>query len=92
MAQHIGELDHVPAGFIKGPGKQMPQVVGENFPFGDPGFLAEGLHFRPDLFSGKVFAAFGEEDPAGSVFLLFGVLQELPAELLGQKDRTDLPF
>ena len=92
MAQHVRKLDHIPAGLVKGPGKQMPQVVGEHLSRRHPGFPAKGFHFRPNLLPRKVFAASGAEYPAGNGFLRFGVPQQFPAELFGQQDGTDFSF
>ena len=90
MAQHVGELHHVPARFIKGPGKKVPQVVGEDLPRLYPRFPAEGFHLRPDLFPRKAFAASGGEYLPGGGFLLFGVAQQFAAELSRQEDGAGL--
>ena len=64
VAQHIGQLRHITADFVEGPGKQMPQVVGEHLGGGHPRYLADCLHLRPDLLSGKRLAASGEKNLA----------------------------
>ena len=90
VTQNIRQLDHVLAGFIKGSGKQVPQIMRKYFFMHYPSLLAERFHFRPNLLSGKIFTVSGEEDPAGSGFLIFRVAEQFPAELMGQKNGADL--
>ena len=92
VTQHVSQLDHIPAHLIKGPGKQVPQVMGEHLAGGHPGRLAEPFHLRPDLPSGQTFSASGEKDLAGGGFLLPGVLFQLPAQLAREQDGTQLSF
>ena len=90
MPQDIGQLGHVPGGLIEGARKEMAQVVREDLGGGHPGSEAQALHLRPDLPPGQRLAAFGEEDLAGSGFLLSGVLEQLAAQLAGEEDGADL--
>ena len=44
VAQHIRQLDHVPADLVERAGEQMPQVVGEHLAGRHLGFGADRLH------------------------------------------------
>ena len=70
----------------------MPQVVGEHLGGRDPSQLADRFHLCPDLLSGQPCTVSGEKDLAGDGLLLFGVLQELFAQLARQQDGADLAF
>ena len=89
VAQHVRQLRHVPADPVKGPGEQVPQVVGEHLGGRHPRPGAQGFYLRPDLPAGKTGSASGEKDLAGGGVLFFGVLQQLPAQLARQQDGAD---
>lgn len=92
MAQHIRQLHDVTAGPVKGRGEQMAKVVGKDLAGRDPRRLAQPLHLRPDLTAAEGRPVSGEKDLAGSGFLLFGVFQQLAAQLAGDEDGADLAF
>ena len=87
VAQHVGQLRHVPAHPVKCPGEQVPQIVGEDLIRRHAGSAAQPLHLRPDLPSGQAPSASGEKNLAGGVFLRFGVLFQLPAQFPRQENR-----
>lgn len=92
VAQHVGQLGHIPAGAVKHPGKEVPQVVGEHLAGGHAGLLAQGLHLGPNLLAGDGAAPAGAEDLPRGRFLPFGVLQQLFPQPLGNEDGADFPL
>ena len=90
VPQHVGQLDHVPAHFIEGPGEQVPQVVGKDLAGGHPGMAAQVFHLRPDLAAGQALSASGEKNLTGGGFLRPGVLFQLPAQLARQQNGAQL--
>ena len=65
VAQHVGQLGHIPAGAVKHPGKEVPQVVGEHLAGSHTGLGAQGLHLGPNLLARDGAAPAGAEDPIG---------------------------
>ena len=49
VAQQVGQLRQVLVQGVKGPGKQVTKVVGEDLPGLHPGPGAEGLHLSPQV-------------------------------------------
>ena len=90
VAQNIRQLHYVLTGPVKGPGKQVPQIVGEDLIRRHAGSAAQPLHLRPNLAAGQPFSAFGEKDLAGGDFLFPGVLQQPTAQSVRKKNSTDL--
>lgn len=89
VPQNIRQPDDVPAYFIKRESEQVPQVVREDLGGLYPRFLAQLLHFPPDLTAGKGFSASGEKYFAGGDFLLSGILEQFAAKLARQKNCAD---
>ena len=83
VTQHIRQPDDILIGSIKGPGEEMPQVVGKYLSRWDIYLFTKPLHLCPDLTSGKPFSVSGEEYLARDDSLLFGILLQLPAQLAG---------
>ena len=77
MTQHVSELGNVPANFIKCPGEQVPQIVGEHFGRGYPSRFTQGLHLCPNLLSGHGLSVSGEEELAGGGFVFSGEFEQL---------------
>ena len=73
VTQNIRQLHYVLTGPVKGPGEQVPQIVGEDLIRRHAGSAAQPLHLRPDLHPGKTFSASGEEYLTGGDFLPFRV-------------------
>ena len=73
VPQQVGQLDNILIGPIEGGGEQMPQVVREYLRRFYLRLAAQIFHLRPNLPSGQIFSASGEEDPARGDFLLVGI-------------------
>lgn len=86
VAQHIGQLHHIPAHSVEGPGKKVPQVVGKHFAGGHPRGLAQPLHLRPDLSPGQTFSASGEKISPEAIFCALAYFFQLPAQLSGEQN------
>ena len=86
MTEQVRQFRDIFFEVVKCPRKQVPQVVGEHFTGRHLCLFTKGLHLRPNLFSGKPCAVSGEEHLAGDGLLFFGILQQLPAQLVGQQD------
>ena len=70
----------------------MPQIMGKHSGQLYTCRCAKALHLCPDLAPAHRLSASGEKNLTRGIFLLSGVVQQLPAELAGQKDRADLPL
>ena len=79
VPEDIGQLYNVPAGLVKRPRKQVPQIVREHLAGRNPRLCADRFHFRPNLCPGEPFPASGKKNLAGSGFLSPCVFQELGA-------------
>ena len=90
VAQHVGQLGHVPGGGVEAPGEEMPQVVGEDLGALHPRLAAEPFHLRPDVLPVQRPSAAGAEDHPGGNGPLPGVLFQPLAELPGQEDGPHL--
>ena len=90
VAQNIRQLHYVLTGPVKGPGEQVPQIVGKDLSRRHTGGAAQPLHLRPNLCAGQPFSASGEKDLAGGDFLFPGVLQQPAAQSVRKKNSTDL--
>lgn len=58
VAQHIGQLRHIPARLVKAPGEQVAQVVGKHLGRGLPPPPGTGTSFPPRSVSGTGFFRF----------------------------------
>lgn len=92
MAENVSELGDVSCGFVINAGKQMPQVVGKDFCFGDVRDSAEAFHLGPDLISCAGFSTHGAENGAVGDFIFASVAAKLALECAGEKDGADLSF
>ena len=92
MAQHIGQLHNVMTRLVECPRKQVPKVMRKDFGRRNAGLPAQRFHFRPYLFPGQTRSASGKENLTGGDFLFPGILQQLPAELVRDKDGPYLPL
>ena len=90
VTQNIRQLHYVLTGPVKGPGEQVPQIVGKDLSRRHTGGAAQPLHLRPDLCAGQPFSASGEKDLAGGDFLFPGVLQQPTAQSVRKKNSPDL--
>ena len=92
VAQHVRQLGDVSRRLVKHPGEQMPQVVGKDLAGRHPGFFAERLHLRPNLFARENFAASGPKYRPGGGIFSFCIGKELLPQLPGDEDGADLSF
>ena len=90
VAEHIRELHNVTINAVVRRCEQMPQIVRKHLRRRDARLAAQPLHGRPDLPPVHAFSARGEKNLAAGDFLLFGVFQQLAAELRGQQNGADL--
>lgn len=70
----------------------MAQVVRKHFGRLHTRIFAYPLHFCPNLLAAHTITVSCEKNLAGSGFLLFGVFQQLAAQLVGDQDGADLTF
>ena len=92
VTQNIRQLHYVLTGPVKGPGEQVPQIVGEDLIRRHAGSAAQPLHLRPDLTAAQASSASGEKDLTRSGFVFLRVFQQLPAKFFRQEDGSDFPF
>ena len=92
VAEKVGEAQEVFFGGVEGAGKEVAQVVGEDFPGVDASGLAEGFHGAPDVGAVEWAAGSRGKDGAGGLFLLSEVAFEEGAEPVGQEDEAVFAF
>ena len=73
MAQNVGQAHDVMLHAVENPGKQVPQVVGEDFFLGNPSRGAKALHHGPDPAPIQGLAGFSDKNGAGLDFPAFCV-------------------
>lgn len=90
VAEHVRELHNVTIYAVVRRCEQVPQIVRKHLRRRNARLAAQPLHGRPDLPPVHAFSARGEKNLAVGDFLLFGVFQQLAAELRGQQNRANL--
>ena len=86
MTKQVGQLRDIFFDVVKRPGKQVPQVVGEDLPCGYFGPLTQRLEQLPDRHAAERFAAAGQKDRAGVDAVLLAPLLQPVAEFGGQQN------
>ena len=76
VAQDIRQLGDILFDAVKGPGKKLPQIVGEYFGCLYLSFFAKLLHLSPDAGAVYRHAAFVYEDHTVFDFSLFGEIHQ----------------
>lgn len=90
VAQYIRQLREILFQPVKGPGKQVPQIVGEHLAFLHPRFLTERFHLPPDVGTVQRLSAPGAEQTALPDLFLPHPLLQAAAQRMGQQDRPQL--
>ncbi len=92
MPQDVGQLRDVLIHPVKGPGKQVAQVVGKHLGGFHLRVFTKRFHLCPDLPSGQTLSVSGEKYLTGDDFFLFGILLQLPAQLAREQNGANLPL